>query len=178
MSPNDEMIALGGGSGYAKEWRNSFHVFSRPTGAFAWRVEGLPDKIFHLAFSSDGKRLAAALGSKGIRIYRTDTWEEVGRDTNYGSTSHRAPFDRVGRLASICYNGFIRLYGRNFKLLAREKVRGGERQFGVAFSPDGKRIVVGFVDTGAVNVLSGLDLRFLFAPDTSMAASLNMVFVA
>ncbi len=179
MSPDDGLVAVGGYTGWEWDGECSIYVFSRTTGALKHRVTGLPNVIRHLAFSPDGKRLAAALGlDNGIRIYRTGVWEEVGRDTEYGSDSYWVAFDQDGRLASTCYDGFIRLYNQDFEIIAKKKARGGKRPFGLAFSSDGSRIAVGFEDTTAVSVFSGQDLSFLFSPDTSLVNIGNISTVA
>src|SRR5262249_55494131 len=50
--------------------------------------------------------------------------------------------------------------------------------YAARFSPDGSKVAVGFGDSTAVNVLSGTDLSFLYAPDTRGADNGNLMTVA
>ena len=167
LSPDGRTVAVGGWTGYGWERRHSIYLFDRDTGTLAHRIGGLPNVINHLAFSPDGRRLAAALGAGGIRVFDTDGWAEVERDADYGARSYWVSFDAAGRLASTCDDGQVRLYDPDLGLIAKAKAPGGERPFALAFSPDGARIAVGFDDSTAVNVLSAEDLSLLHAPDTS-----------
>ena len=48
-------------------------------------ISGLPANTDSLAFSPDGRYLAAGLGGNGLRIFdRDEKWAEVFRDTDYG----------------------------------------------------------------------------------------------
>lgn len=138
----------------------------------------MPEFIRHLAYSPDGRYLAAALwGKNGIRVYRSSDLAEVGRDTDYGDNSHWVEFDRRGWLVSASYDGYVRLYGADFKLIAKRPAPGGKRPYSARFSPSGDKVAVGFADSTAVNVLSGEDLSFLYAPTTQGAdnGTLNTV---
>ena len=123
--------------------------------------------IDHLSYSADGKSLAVALGrGSGIRVYRSSNYAEAGRDSDYGDDCYWAEFDRAGRLVTASFDGFVRLYDENLRLIAKKKAPGGKSPFSARFSPDGSKIAVGFEDTTAVNILSGDDLSFLSAPQT------------
>ena len=112
--------------------------------------------INHLAFSRDGDYLAATLwGSNGGRVWRTADWRLAANDGDYGDSSYWADFDGTGRLVITSFDGFIRLYDRDFDLIVKKRSPGGRWPFAAAFSPEGERIAVGFADTTAVNVLSG-----------------------
>ena len=78
-----------------------------------------PDVTHSLAFSPDGRYLAAGLGRRnGLRIYDRDRqWSEVFRDTNYGDGIYGADFAADGRLATTSFDGKVRLYDRDFKLI-------------------------------------------------------------
>jgi WD40 repeat protein len=76
------------------------------------------------------------------------------------------------------YDGYLRLYDARFQRLEKRKAPGGERPSSARFSPDGTAVAVGFHDTTAVNVLSGKDLSFRYAPDTSSVAKVNLHRVA
>ena len=104
--------------------------FDRASGKLLRRIPGLPNVIGHLSFSPDGRYLAAALwGANGVRVYRTRDWQQVGADKDYGSDSYSADFDRGGRLVTTSYDGYLRLYDRSFKLIAKKRAPGGKQPF-------------------------------------------------
>ena len=75
------------------------------------------------------------------------------------------------RLVTVSYDGFIRLYGNDFKLINKKKAPEGFRPSSVRFSPDGSSIAVSFYDSahfkGKLDVLSGKDLSNQYSPDMS-----------
>ena len=99
-------------------------------------------------------------------MYRRDNGHQVAADSDYDSRSYWADFTTDGRLVTTCEDGFIRLYDAQFQLMTKAKAPGGQDPFSAVFSPDGKRIAVGFTDSTQVNVLSAHDLSLLYAPDT------------
>jgi len=166
ISPDGQTIAGGGWTEAGEEFHN-IYLFDRSSGRMLKRLTGLPNVIVNLAYSRDGKFLVACLADNGIRIYRTTDYDLIGEDKDYGSDSYGADFDATGRLVTASYDGFVRLYDKDLKLIAKEKVVGGNQPFSVSFSPDGARIAVGFQDSFKVAVLSAKDLSFLYAPDTT-----------
>jgi WD40 repeat protein len=114
LSPDGQTVAVGGWTGYAWDKTHSIYLFERASGRLVRRLTGLPSVINHLHYSPDGGMLVAALGgSNGMRVYRTDTWTEIARDTEYGVRSTWAEFDRSGqRIVTASYDGLVRLYER------------------------------------------------------------------
>jgi WD40 repeat protein len=132
------------------------------------RLSGLPNVVFHLTFSPDGAKLAAALGvGGGIRVFGTTDGTEVGRDTDYDAESYGLDFDRAGRLVTSCYDGYLRLYDRSLKLVKKVRAPGGGRPYAVRFAPDGAKVAVYYAGSTRVDVLDGGTLAHLYQPDTS-----------
>ncbi len=183
MSPDGSTVAMGGLTAptNASEESNAIkiYLFDRASGHLIRRISGLPNVINHLAYSLDGQYLAAALGGgEGIRIYRSADWREVNKDTDYGDNSYWVEFDTQGRLVSTSDDGYIRLYNKDFHLIAKQAAPGGKEPYSARFSPDGSKIAVGFYDSTAVNVLSADTLALLYAPDTKGIKNGNLGRVA
>ncbi len=166
ISPDGQTVALGGRSGGYGTHAHDVYLFDRTSGQMVKRLS-LPNLISYLAFSPDGQALVVALGGKGgIRVYRTSDYSSLGEDRDYKNMIHAVAFDQRGRFVTACLDGFVRLYDAKVGLLAKQQVPGGSQPHGVAFSPDGTQVAVGFNDSTKVAVLSGQDLSFRFAPDT------------
>ena len=174
ISPDGNTIAAAGWTS-VDGLHESIYLFDRESGRLVRRLGGLPFPVAHLAYSPDGRYLAATLGGKhGVRVYQTSTYTLAGEDTDYGDKSNGADFDQSDRLATTSEDGFIRLYappaegaGGRLRLIAKQSAAQGKQPYAVSFSPDGTRLAVGFIDSARVAVLSSRDLSASYAPDTS-----------
>jgi WD40 repeat protein len=167
ISPDGALVAAGGWT-TAGDQPEHIYLFARDTGALVRRLDGLPSSVMHLAFSPTGRYLAATLGdTDGLRVYDRDAgWREVARDAPYGDASYGAAFAADGRLATTSDDGTLRLYDGAFRRVATAKTTEGTHPFGLAFSPAGDRLAVGYIDTTAVSLVDGHALTPLPGPDT------------
>jgi WD40 repeat protein/uncharacterized caspase-like protein len=171
ISPDGALVAAGGWTRWTEADRQEqIYLFDRDTGALVRRIEDLSDVVWHLAFSPDGARLAAALGSGGLRIYSRQTgWAEAARDEDYGDDSYGADFAPDGRLATTSLDGKVRLYAGDLRGSIEPtrviEATGGGRPLGIAFSPDGTRLAIGYADTILVDLLDAHTLAPLPRPD-------------
>lgn len=78
----------------------------------------------------------------------------------------RLDSDRTGRVVQG-KNGYIALYNAKLKRIAQVRPAAGLSPGGLCFSPDGKKVAVGYVNSPRVDVLSGKDLKLLYQPDLS-----------
>ena len=169
ISPDGSTIAAGG---YTEKQNNgtAIYLFDRESGNLVRRIaDDLPNVTHFLTFSPDGCYLAATLGgSNGLRVYdRNKNWCEAFRDDQYGDTSYDAAFARDGGLATSSFDGLIRSYrydpnsdSPNFRRVGEPfAAPSGKHPWGVAYSPDGKLLAVGYHDVAAVDILSGTTLE-------------------
>jgi WD40 repeat protein len=182
VHPDGDLVAAGGWTQWTTSTReDSIYVFETQTGKMAARIAGIPDVTASLAFSPDGRYLAAGLfGRSGLRVYDRDRqWSEVFRDTDYGDHVYGVAFSTDGRLATASYDGKVRLYDRAFRLVVPPRqVTGGREPLRVAFSPDGAALVVGFGDAPTVDLLDGHSLAPLPAPNLDGLSNGDLGIVA
>jgi len=169
ISPDGSTIAAGG---YTEKRYSgtAIYLFDRESGNLVRRIDDdLPDITFFLTFSPDGRYLAATLAAgTGLRVFdQSKNWSEAFRDDQYGDFSYGAVFARDGRLVTSSYDGLLRSYrydpssdSPNFRRVGEPfKAPSGKRPRGVAYSPDGKLLAVGYDDVAAVDVLDGTTLE-------------------
>jgi len=168
LSPDGGRAYAAGYTGRAWDGAFAIHIFDTASGRPLARLPGLPAPVQHLAVSEDGQRLAAALGGRaGVRVWETRTGRLLSGEENFGGPARMVAFDEAGRLAATSADGRVRLYDAQGRKLAERIVVPGARPFGVAFSPDGALLAVGFEDRLRVEVLAASDLRTVFVPDAS-----------
>jgi WD40 repeat protein len=181
ISPDGNLVAAGGWTRTTDERDFAIYLFNRQSGEMFRRISGLPCVINHLVFSTNGRYLAAVLGcGQGLRLYdRDNKWSEVFHDVNYDLDSHGAAFANDGRLATTAYDGTVRLYDRSFALIAVRKTKRGHRPRGIAFSPDGNVVAIGYEDAPAVDLLDADSLEPMPGPITDdLPAAVGLFEVA
>ena len=170
MSPDGRFVAVGGWDAqYEVGGKHAVSIFDAASGALVARVGAFENVINHLAFSRDGRQLAATLwGSNGVRVIDATSWREVAADKDYGGDSYGAAFGPDGRLYTVAVDGKLRRYGPGpeFKREAVVETRGGKRPISVAVDFKGDRIAVGFDDATAVDLYDAPSLTFRAAADT------------
>ncbi|KAG2346304.1 WD40 repeat-like protein [Suillus weaverae] len=141
-SPEATMIATGG--------FNGIEIWDAKTGKRLNKIKDYDD-ICSLAWTSDEKKLIAALGiSYSIRIFNTATWQPIAVLKGHAHVVHSItlfPNDRL--LASTSYDGTARLWNLDTNLQVGPPL---QREQGVgcaAFSADGKLLSTGCADENA-----------------------------
>lgn len=169
LSSDRALAAIGGSTGF--EWDRSacVYLFDTTNGRLLRRLTGLPDVVMDIAFSENGRYLAAVLhGGHGLRVWETNDWREIGHDSEYGDNrSDSVDWHGDNRLVTTCWDGTLRLYevrNRKVQLLRRESFDRSHPSC-ARFSPTGRQIAVGFFDKSIpVVVVDGTTLARRLVP--------------
>jgi dipeptidyl aminopeptidase/acylaminoacyl peptidase len=172
ISPDGGTIACGGRTRESDTSR-TVYLFDRESRRMLNRIRGLPENIVQLQFSRDGRLLAVGLGGTGggLRLYavnrkgdrvevRTDRAEQA-----LGGAVRDLDMDGAGRVAATTADGTLRLYSRDLRLLAEKQLPKEEGPSGVRFSPDGRRIAMGYFRIARVDVFSTDKLELIATPN-------------
>ncbi len=184
LNPEGTVLATGGWT--SKDGlSNSIYFFEVSTGNLLYSISGLEQRILHISFSKNGEYLSVNLkAGKGLRIYQKikDKYELFAEDRDYKADSYWSEFySESGEngqliLASTCNDGNIRLYKidrthaeKVIKPESRIQTKSGKEPFGLAFSPNGKNIAVGYSDSKGLDIykIDKNRLEHFFSPDTS-----------
>ncbi|MGL1893990.1 MAG: caspase family protein [Spirochaetaceae bacterium] len=166
ISPDGKTVAVGGWTGWNWYGEAAIYIFDTNTGIMKDKVDGMKSVIRDLEFSKDGKYLGASLAAKaGVQIITTNNWKVYKSLDGYGSDSYNISFDNNGHLATVSFDGNIRLYSKNFVLLKKVKSAGGNKPFNIAFSPDNSKLAIGHNDTSNIHILDSKTLNLLYSPD-------------
>ena len=167
ISPDGKWVMTGG---WSKSKNNDVYIFEANTGLLYHRISGLTNVILDIEFSPNGNYFVVSLGNdSGIRIYRTSTFSLYKSDEDYGGNSNNVSFAQDGRLATVSYDGFIRLYDSYFNLIKKVKTPGSTKPYSLAFTPYGDKLAVGYDDSPQLQVLDGKELNLLYNPSITDA---------
>ncbi|MBK7000377.1 MAG: caspase family protein [Rhodoferax sp.] len=181
LSPDGSTVAVAGWTKLGSDSGSTVYLFDRSSGQLQRRLSGLPNVILHLAFSPDGRWLAATLGDKGVRVWDWRQNAPALADSAYAAQSYGAHWSRSGQLATTSYDGKLRVYqvqASTLKKLAQTEAPGGKKPYSIAFAPDGRSLAVGYADSTRVDVLDAATLAWQFSPDTQGVENGNLGRVA
>ena len=169
LTPDGRRVFVAGWTGAAWDRSYAIYLFDTGSGRMLARLPGLPAPVQHLALSADGTRLAAALGGRaGIRVWNATTGATLWADAGFTGPARMVAFEPRGeRLAASGADGRLRVYDAAGRKLAERVPLADARPFGLAWSPDGGLIALGFEDRLRVEVLASADLRAVFTPDVA-----------
>jgi WD40 repeat protein len=182
MSPDGEAVAVGG---FTEKLRSSsvIYLFSRSSGQILRRLPEIPGLARGLSFSPDGQWLAVYMEHGGFQVLNwrnaNERWKPELSDLDIPGNLTSLTWSADNRLATSSSDSQIRLYEvRNARLTKLLQVPCGPAvPFGIAFSPDGQRLAVGF-DVAHVIVLHAQDLRSAYEPDVRGIDANNLTKVA
>ena len=184
MSPDGQVVAVAGRTQLGSATGHTIYLFDRAGGKLLRRIQGLPDPVFHLAYSPDGRWLAASMqGKGGLRLFDAASGAERGRDTTLGDNAYSVQFSGDSkRLASTSYDGQLRVHAVDpqgaLQPVRAAPLAGGKHPYAARFSPDGRLIAVGFDDSTAVQVLDAESLAEVARPATTQVTQGNLSRVA
>ena len=164
ISPDGRSVALGGNAQFGEGSGHLMHLFDRASASVPPKstVTGLEAPLTQLAWSPDSKLIAIGLLQEGLRVFSRDL-QFVGSDPEFNEPIYGADFAGDGRLAVASIDGALRLYriGRGgLERVARVTAPGG-KPYGVAFSPDGKTLAVGYQNNARVDLLDAANFQLI-----------------
>lgn len=167
LSPDGHTAVVGGWTRYGGRGHTVFFI-DAATAEIDGTVVGFENVIWDLEFSPDGSYIAVATGNEAdLAVIDAGTREVFRRLSGCREASFGVTWAPDGRLAAASVDGNVCLFDSRLELARRVRVTGGDRPIGIAFSPDGSRIAVGYEDSNRVQVLDGTTLDLLYEPDTT-----------
>jgi WD40 repeat protein len=164
LSPDGRWLAAGGWDAFPDS--DAVYLIDLTTGAVR-RLGKFEDVVMHIVFSSDGQRVAVALGGKsGIRVLDVASGREVMSDRDYGDTSYGIAFRVNGGLVATSYDGYLRRYGPDLKMTNKVTAPDGKLPSNISIDPSGTRLALGYSDTPAVSILDAETLQPLAKAET------------
>jgi WD40 repeat protein len=172
VSPDGKTVAASGWTGWDWEGSNSIYLFDAATGVLTRRIGGLVNTVNALAWTPNGEHLVAGLhmafrGQTGFVAVKVADGKIVASDNQYNDKVMDLDVTADGRVITTSFDGLIRLYDKDFRLIGRRPAVGGTKPITVRSSPDGNRLAIGFSDTSAVSVHSARDLSPLHQAATA-----------
>ncbi|MBL0264215.1 MAG: hypothetical protein IPQ05_10110 [Leptospiraceae bacterium] len=112
LSPDGKTIAVAGWTGLDSEDGKYIYIFDIESGILKRSITKVNELIFHIAYSPDGKYLAANL-RLGFKLYNAVNYNLVAEDLDYRDRSYDTGFilqDGILKIITICLDGNIRYY--------------------------------------------------------------------
>jgi TPR repeat protein len=184
VSPDGRWVALGGYDARSDVAHQAYvYVFDAASGSLVARAGPFGDVIDSLAFSPDGRWLAATTGNGfGLHVIDAQSWSIIASDQAYAGDSHHSSvaFAPDGSLYTVAFDGKLRQYGPapKFDKLREVATKGGRRPYSVAVDPRGQQLGVGFEDSLKVDFYDAGTLNFLFAAEPKPAGRGDLGSVA
>jgi WD40 repeat protein len=175
LSPDGKIAVIGGYTLDEKGTSYCFYIFDAAIGTMLKSINGLPQAITEIRFSPDGAHLAVGLKASGMRIYTSGDWHLYAEMKDYAQQVNCIAFARDGRMAAASEDCRIRLYDREYKLLKDRDMSDQSAPYRISFSPDGKKIAVGFSQQSQIQVLGANKLNTLYKPDVRETGDLNNI---
>jgi WD40 repeat protein/uncharacterized protein (DUF2164 family) len=170
ISPDGSKVAIAGNTGWSWYGETSIYIYDTESAEMIERIGGLANLILDLEFSTDGKYIAASLaGPNGVFVYDANSYQLLASLLEHGDSSYNVEFDNSNRLATVSYDGFVRVYDASFNLQSEVRPSGGQLPFSLSFSPDGQKLAIGYNQSPVIQVLNGQTLAPLYEPDITKA---------
>lgn len=166
LSPDGRRVVTAGWTGEGDgDW--SLYVFDAASGRMERRIPDLPHRVVTLAFSKDGRYLAAGLkAGHGLVVFNAEDWSVAARDADQSDDIPSLDFAGDGRLVLVSLDGTISLYDAAFRRRHRIAAPGGGKPAIARFAPDGGLVAIGHLDAPRVDLLDAGDLRLVDSADT------------
>jgi WD40 repeat protein len=179
LSPDGRRLAAGGfDASWAKLGSISLSLVDLDSGSIR-RVGAFPNVINSIAFSPNGASVAVGLHAhNGIRVYEWSSGKELFADRDYAADVYGLAFAPDGSLIASSWDGQLRRYGPDLRMTAKRGGLAGQRPYGVAIDPEGRRLAVGFDDAPKVSILDATSLASIVEADTSGVTDYNLFSVA
>jgi WD40 repeat protein len=176
LSPDETTIAFGGW--FENDTQGSYwiYVYDRLGKKLKSALGPLPNRALRLAYSVDGRQIAATLKlGYGVWVFDATDGHVIAADAHYDSEvdAYGIAFDAKGALFTTATDGQVRRYsaeaiavaGRALKPSATVRSPTGKQLNSLVLNPASDRLAIGFGDSTSVDVLDPETLAKLYTTD-------------
>ncbi len=181
LSPDGRMLAAGGldADQEINHQGGYIYLFDTISGRMTMRLGPVPDAIYVLDFSGDGRKLAAGLANRGgVMLWEAPFTGPPARDTTLTASINDMAFDPAGTLYAVAADGLFLVYGDRLQPLARMSLTGDAIADSLSVSPDGTLLAIGYQDRAAIDIVSLAEQRIVHSVDTGFVTRGNLGKVA